>query len=197
MRGWLASRLGWLPRLKTRRVTPFLHEVRLICANGDGLQLTRNEGQAVLQAPGPGRRDLPLARRPLGDELAEELRRLDADKIYADALARVAGVPNLNDRPPMRVHIWQDPAVAEKPETAGKSDETAAKAGRRRRQPPRGRLPPQDRRGVTRRRDPDADRKAVRRLRQVGTGRRVSDRPSSHADADVLASRPRPGSRVP
>jgi glucose-6-phosphate dehydrogenase assembly protein OpcA len=127
MRGWLGSRLGCKPRLEPLTNQPFLHEVRITCENGDGLQLTRFEAQAVLKRPGQDARDLPLARRPLGDELAEELRRLDADSIYADALASVAGVPDLHGRPPMRVHIWHDPAIAEKPETAGKSDATAAK----------------------------------------------------------------------
>jgi hypothetical protein len=127
MRGWLGSRLGCRPSLQDAPDAPFLHRVSLTCENGDGLELTRNEGQAVLKRPGQEDRDLPLARRPLGDELAEELRRLDADNIYADALASVVGVPDLDGRPPMRVHIWRDPALAEKPETAGKSDATAAK----------------------------------------------------------------------
>ena len=36
-------------------------------------------------------RHLPLVRRPLGEELAEELRRLDADQVYAEALGATPG----------------------------------------------------------------------------------------------------------
>ena len=35
---------------------------------------------------------MPLTRRPLGDELAEELRRLDSDEIYAEALGAATGL---------------------------------------------------------------------------------------------------------
>jgi glucose-6-phosphate dehydrogenase assembly protein OpcA len=116
MRGWLGSRLGHLPRLKATSEFPRMREVRLVCENGDEVSLTRDNDSAVLRRTGQNDRDLPLTRRPLGDELAEELRRLDADEIYAAALGAFAGVKNLDDRPPMRVHEWQDPAVAEPPE---------------------------------------------------------------------------------
>jgi glucose-6-phosphate dehydrogenase assembly protein OpcA len=54
----------------------------------------------------------PFADRGLGDLLAEELRRLDVDEIYADALGTVTSQKGLNERPPQRVHIWNDPASA-------------------------------------------------------------------------------------
>jgi glucose-6-phosphate dehydrogenase assembly protein OpcA len=57
-------------------------------------------------------RYMPLPKRPVGDELAEELRRLDADQIYGEALGAMAGIPDLDERPPMRVHVWKDPALA-------------------------------------------------------------------------------------
>ena len=53
---------------------------------------------------------MPLAERDLGDLLAEELRRLEADQPYADALARWSGVSDLNQRSETRTHIWRDPA---------------------------------------------------------------------------------------
>ena len=62
-------------------------------------------------------RSLPFSRRSLGDELAEELRRLDKDQPYAAALEAATGVTGLNARAPMRVHIWHDP----QPETAAAS----------------------------------------------------------------------------
>ena len=59
---------------------------------------------------------LPLVRRPLGDELAEELRRLDADQVYAEALGAAAGLSGLEQRPAQRVHVWKDPATARRAE---------------------------------------------------------------------------------
>jgi hypothetical protein len=55
---------------------------------------------------------MPLPRRTVGDELAEELRRLDADQIYGEALGAMAGIASLDQKAPMRVHVWRDPALA-------------------------------------------------------------------------------------
>ena len=55
---------------------------------------------------------MPLPRRTVGDELAEELRRLDPDQIYGEALGAMAGIPHLDERPSMRVHVWKDPTQA-------------------------------------------------------------------------------------
>lgn len=128
MRGWLSSRLGVMPKLKVTTEFPRMREVRLHCASGDELSLTRFDDSAVLRRTGQTDRDLPLTRRPLGDELAEELRRLDPDEIYGSALGAFAGTPGLNDRPPTRVHIWQDPAVSEAPEPPMKPTRTRSKA---------------------------------------------------------------------
>ena len=54
-------------------------------------------------------RQLPLKRRDLGELLSEELRRLDADQPYADALAVITGEKDLDERPAMRTLIWKDP----------------------------------------------------------------------------------------
>jgi hypothetical protein len=126
-----------MPRLKVTTEFPRMREVSLHCANGDTISLTRDNDSAVLKRTGQNDRDLPLTRRPLGDELAEELRRLDADEIYADALGAFAGLKRLNERPATRVHIWQDPAVSEAPEAvtkpAGRAKSTVAAASGRRR----------------------------------------------------------------
>ena len=56
------------------------------------LRIDRPDGRsATLQRPGQSERQLPLPIRDLGELLAEELRRLDADEPYADALAAFAG----------------------------------------------------------------------------------------------------------
>jgi hypothetical protein len=46
------------------------------------------------------------------------LRRLDADQIYADALTGLTGETGLASRPKMRVHVWKDPALAERENAA-------------------------------------------------------------------------------
>ncbi|MEV4756193.1 glucose-6-phosphate dehydrogenase assembly protein OpcA [Micromonospora sp. NPDC049559] len=116
MSGWLGARLGIRPAWEETTEYPRLRSVRLSCANGDELVLTRENGTATFERSGQTDRQLPLVRRPLGDELAEELRRLDADQIYAEALSAVTGVRGLEGRPGRRVHIWKDPATAQRAE---------------------------------------------------------------------------------
>ena len=72
---------------------------------------------AVFRRTGQDDRILPLVRRPLGDELAEELRRLDADQVYAEALGAAGrAAPGWTSGPPQRVHVWKDPATAQRAE---------------------------------------------------------------------------------
>jgi glucose-6-phosphate dehydrogenase assembly protein OpcA len=110
MRGWLASRLRITPDAEPTGDFPRLRMVKLVCENGDTMRLTRHNDVATFSRTGQRDRQLPLVRRPLGEELAEELRRLDPDQIYADALGAVTGIAGLDRRPPTRVHIWSDPA---------------------------------------------------------------------------------------
>ncbi|GIG92983.1 glucose-6-phosphate dehydrogenase assembly protein OpcA [Plantactinospora endophytica] len=109
MIGWLKSRLGLHPHWEHTGEFPRMRSVELHCANGDELVLTRDDNRATFRRTGQADRQLPLVRRPLGDELAEELRRLDPDQIYADALGAAAGVAGLDARPAQRVHVWKDP----------------------------------------------------------------------------------------
>jgi hypothetical protein len=67
---------------------------------------------ATLKRTGLPDRVLPLVRRQLGDQLAEELRRLDSDQPYAAALESATGTAGLDNRPATRVHIWHDPQPA-------------------------------------------------------------------------------------
>ncbi|GGL95367.1 MULTISPECIES: glucose-6-phosphate dehydrogenase assembly protein OpcA [Micromonospora] len=114
MSGWLSSRLGITPRWEATEEFPRMRQVQLRCANGDELTLTRDDSRATFRRTGQQDRTLPLVRRPLGDELAEELRRLDADQVYAEALGASAGLADLDRRPAQRVHIWKDPTTAER-----------------------------------------------------------------------------------
>jgi glucose-6-phosphate dehydrogenase assembly protein OpcA len=112
MRGWLGARLHIDPKAEPTTEFPRLRTVELGCENGDTIVLTRENGTATFTRTGQHERHLPLIRRPLGDELAEELRRLDSDQIYAEALGTVFDLPDLEDRPTTRVHVWSDPALA-------------------------------------------------------------------------------------
>lgn len=114
MSGWLAARLGITPVLEPTDQWPRMRSVSLLCANGDCVMVTREDGTALFSRTGQEDRYMPLPRRTVGDELAEELRRLDADQIYGEALGALAGQEHLDLRPTMRVHVWKDPVLAER-----------------------------------------------------------------------------------
>jgi glucose-6-phosphate dehydrogenase assembly protein OpcA len=108
--GWLRSRLGIEVELREARGQD-IGEVVLHLEEGKQVSLKRSDARtAVLSLPEQGERTQPLVNRGLGDLLAEEVRRLDADEVYADALAAWTGITGLSDRSPFRTHIWRDPA---------------------------------------------------------------------------------------
>jgi glucose-6-phosphate dehydrogenase assembly protein OpcA len=89
---WLSSRLG-VPF--SRRVSggPGITEARMTTAAGD-ITISRPDGRvATLARPGQPDRHVALQRREIAELLAEELRRLDPDDIYGEALAAVARIP--------------------------------------------------------------------------------------------------------
>lgn len=110
LRGWLQSRLGFTPTAKAGG--PLIKSVVLRLANDEEIAVERGDRVAVLRRTGLPDRMLPLVRRQLGDLLAEELRRLDADEPYARALEAATGIGGLSSRSPSRVHIWHDPEPA-------------------------------------------------------------------------------------
>jgi glucose-6-phosphate dehydrogenase assembly protein OpcA len=87
---WLRVRLGVDCDVRTSR-GPGITEVRLVSARGD-VAITRPDGErATLSRPGQPDRRVALPRRTSAELLAEELRRLDADEVYAEALAAAFG----------------------------------------------------------------------------------------------------------
>lgn len=89
---WLRARLK-VPVSLLRTRGPGITAVKLNTATGP-ITLARSDAQmATLSKPNSPTRKLPLARRERRDLLAEELRRLDSDEIYAQALE------NLDTRP--------------------------------------------------------------------------------------------------
>ena len=99
--GWLAARLG----VKVKR-SPSAHAhglslVRLVRASGN-VELARPDGRtARLTQPGQPERLIALARREVSDCLAEELRRLDPDEVYHEALLGLSQVTR--GRTPVKV----------------------------------------------------------------------------------------------
>jgi glucose-6-phosphate dehydrogenase assembly protein OpcA len=108
--GWLAARLGITPE-REELPPDGVASVRLTLAGGDEITISRQHDTATLHRTGQDQRSLPLLTRTLGEELAEELRRLDPDQPYAAALSAATGIPDLIRRPPTRVHTWVDPAL--------------------------------------------------------------------------------------
>jgi len=114
--GWLQSRLG-VPVPVQDSAGPGITEVAIGLDEG-AVRLSRGDGQtAVLSRDGQPDRTLPLPRRQLGDLLAEELQRLDADETYAEALSAMTGT-SLSDAPTVRTHVWVDPAEGNASESA-------------------------------------------------------------------------------
>ena len=115
--GWLSSRLGfYIPVNKTGGGS--IDQVRITLADGAVISANEDYGRLILHREGQQDSVAPFPERVLGELLAEELRRLDADRVFAESLGAVSGMTGLNDRPGQRVHIWKDPALADSPTAA-------------------------------------------------------------------------------
>jgi glucose-6-phosphate dehydrogenase assembly protein OpcA len=115
--GWLAARLGVeVPVEQASGRAPGVGgigvgEVSIQLADGGEVKVVRKDASTVLlERSGQPTNEVSLPEREAGELLAEELRRLDADQPYADALGVATGVSGLADRPDEpRHHIWLDP----------------------------------------------------------------------------------------
>ncbi|MEV5574240.1 glucose-6-phosphate dehydrogenase assembly protein OpcA [Spirillospora sp. NPDC052269] len=86
---WLEVRLG-VPVVRVSSDGPGITGVRLVTKGGD-IEVSRPDGRvATLSRSGQPDRQVALQRRPMADLLAEELRRLDPDEVYQDAVTRFA-----------------------------------------------------------------------------------------------------------
>ena len=117
--GWLRAGLG-VPVEAVDAGSDGMSEVRIALDDeGDEVCIRRADARtALLSRTGQPDRRMPLEPRELGDLLAEELRRLDADETYARALAHATGVAELSDRPVKRSHVWHDPTEEPEPDPA-------------------------------------------------------------------------------
>lgn len=108
--GWLQSRLNAQASVRDSS-GPGITKAELTMGPDYRVAITRPDGRLATLARGDEpERQLPLPRRELGELLAEELRRMDPDYVYADALAAATGVSGLDQRSTTRSHIWLDPA---------------------------------------------------------------------------------------
>lgn len=110
--GWLSSRLGcYVPVTPT--ASGQIDTVTIELPDGVKLTASAESGKLILRRRGQRDSIAPFPHRSLGELLAEELRRLDDDEIFADALGAVTSLSGLANRPSQRVHIWVDPALAD------------------------------------------------------------------------------------
>jgi glucose-6-phosphate dehydrogenase assembly protein OpcA len=112
MAGWLSSRLAMAVSVDGSGDEP-ISGIELAFANGQTTRATLEGTSLVLRRDGQQDSFMPFGERSLGELLAEELRRLDHDHVYAESLANVTGVERIEDRSPVRTHIWHDPAASE------------------------------------------------------------------------------------
>ncbi|MCK9896413.1 glucose-6-phosphate dehydrogenase assembly protein OpcA [Frankia sp. AgB32] len=107
--GWLRNRLGVPVTVEESGRRPDITGV-VVHLGGEQLAITRTDARsATISRSGFPDRVLPLAARGLGDLLAEELRRIDDDDVFAEALGTWSDLPDLGTRPPHREHVWHDP----------------------------------------------------------------------------------------
>ncbi|UQA96111.1 glucose-6-phosphate dehydrogenase assembly protein OpcA [Streptomyces halobius] len=124
---WLASRLN-VPVKRTVSAGPGLTSVRME-SDGGPIVLDRVDGSvATLSMPGQPDRAVALKRRETSELLAEELRRLDPDDIYASALKfgveRLGGAPSGQQTAPS-----EEPAAAGSAPAKPAAKKAAAKKG--------------------------------------------------------------------
>jgi len=110
--GWLRSRLAIEAQCNDAK-GPGITAVRLAGTVDDGdfvVNVDRGDGRvATLKRNDEPERHLPLGRREIGDLIAEELRRMEPDLVYAEALAAATGV-QVDETLRVRTHRWRDPA---------------------------------------------------------------------------------------
>lgn len=110
--GWLSSRLGFYVPVRRTSGGLAIREVTIGLEDDSTIQAVRDGSRMVLRRGGQPDSMSPFPERSLGELLAEELRRLDSDRVYSESLGAVTGTTGLPERPNKRVHIWNDPALA-------------------------------------------------------------------------------------
>lgn len=112
--GWLASRCGCPIEVEEATRIPGPSGVDAVTIRLDQDEEVRvqvdRRGGAVISQPFRPDSTVALPDRALGDLLGEELRRLDPDEPYSEALEAATGTSGLSERSPVRDYVWLDPA---------------------------------------------------------------------------------------
>ncbi|MBA3799270.1 MAG: glucose-6-phosphate dehydrogenase assembly protein OpcA [Geodermatophilaceae bacterium] len=104
---------------------------RLDLAGTDPIYIAHREGVGMVRRAGRPESSAALTERDFGELLGEELRRLDADESYCEALAAATNTRGLDTRPPTRALIWEDPAAAtDKPSAKEPTQAASSKSSR-------------------------------------------------------------------
>ncbi|HEX2073154.1 MAG TPA: glucose-6-phosphate dehydrogenase assembly protein OpcA [Geodermatophilus sp.] len=116
MAGWLGSRCGCPVEVEKGNPAPSAGGVTSVLLSLDQDEEVRvtadRRGRATISQPYRPDATVALPDRSLGELLGEELRRLDPDEPFAEALEATTDVPGLSTRSPVREHVWFDPAQA-------------------------------------------------------------------------------------
>ncbi|MCZ2818218.1 glucose-6-phosphate dehydrogenase assembly protein OpcA [Modestobacter sp. VKM Ac-2984] len=111
--GWLSARCGCtIEVVPTARVpgSAGIDSVELRLDQDEVVRLQDDrKGGAVINQPFRPEAVVALPDRSLGELIGEELRRLDSDEPYSEALEAVTGATGLSARPGCRDHVWYDP----------------------------------------------------------------------------------------
>lgn len=110
--GWLKARLSIDVSVDGSDDEP-ISGVEIVFPDGRTTRAQIEGTSLVLRREGQQDSYMPFGERSLGELLTEELRRLDHDHVYAEALATTTGVSGLEQRSSHRTHIWYDPATHE------------------------------------------------------------------------------------
>ncbi|SDY02442.1 glucose-6-phosphate dehydrogenase assembly protein OpcA [Modestobacter sp. DSM 44400] len=125
--GWLSSRCGCpIEVVPSNRVPDEagIDSIQLRLDQDEEVRLHDDrKGGAVITQPYRPDAVVALPDRTLGELVGEELRRLDPDEPYSEALEAVTGTSGLSQRTACRDHIWHDPMA---PETQPDEPDTPA-----------------------------------------------------------------------
>lgn len=97
---------------------------RLDLEGTDPIYIAHRDGVGMVSRAGRPDSSAALTERDIGELLGEELRRLDADESYCEALAAATNTRGLSGRTAIRALIWEDPAAP----AGNRSDATSSAA---------------------------------------------------------------------
>ncbi len=128
--GWLSSRCGCsVPVVRGDRTSgpSGIAGVVLRLDEDEEVRLRDDrKGGAVISQPYRPDAVVALPERTLGELVGEELRRLDPDEPYSEALEAVTGLSALSERSACRDHVWYDPMRPDHPSADDDGDGHAA-----------------------------------------------------------------------